>query len=468
MTRSPTHRHGAVRGALPARLAAVTFTASLMVLGPGCGDGALCDREEVVAALADASPGETVSLGACVVAAPLTIPAGVTLAGQGRDTVVRVMAAGSGVEMIGGNGTTTLRDLSIESAGRFAVRATGTAAALRIEDVAMRLEAGMGLDVTGARALEVRRTTIDGPITFEVAATLPADPDPAITATHGIVLDGLLTTLAAPAVIDRVEVRGLAAFGLLSIDSFVQLQDASFSDNRGVGVMIHGGGASMQIVGVHSTYGGNAASAFGVVFSGETTVTSEALAVSATFGYGILQDGASTSHRGLVVADNVEIGIWLQGFGSMGIEGAGSVLRDNGLANVIAVDSGRLMIAECGMEGARLSSRAVDGEPVEIGDGLQIVDAVGPIDLRSLGIRDNERVGLLIEGSWPSAVSISDVEVDARGDALGAIVHGGAPPDGWDRGISRRGTAEANDASFTDELAVVVAIGATELPAAAR
>ena len=75
-----------------------------------------CDGADLAEALSGASSGDTVEVGSCRVTASLSVPAGVTLVGQGQDVSFIVAPAGqTAITLAPGTTATQLRQLSVES-----------------------------------------------------------------------------------------------------------------------------------------------------------------------------------------------------------------------------------------------------------------------------------------------------------------------------------------------------------------
>src|SRR6185295_4624876 len=76
------------------------------------GGGPICDGAALTSALASAAPGSTVNVGACRVMGRFSIPAGVTLHGQG--TMLSTIASSGTALVVEGDGV-TIEGLSIEN-----------------------------------------------------------------------------------------------------------------------------------------------------------------------------------------------------------------------------------------------------------------------------------------------------------------------------------------------------------------
>src|SRR5687768_16622505 len=88
-----------------------------------------CDPVSLQEALSRATPGDTISIGACTVSGTFEVPAGVTLAGQSSTSSKIVGApAQPALRLVPGSPATTLRNLTVESQGQLAIIARGAGA----------------------------------------------------------------------------------------------------------------------------------------------------------------------------------------------------------------------------------------------------------------------------------------------------------------------------------------------------
>ncbi len=151
----------------------------------------ICSAFDVSKALASATPGTTVRLGSCTITGSFVVPAGVTLDGAGAKMVIQVVDGTTGVTLQPapppGNLPTTLKDVTIVSDGRFAVRTAG-AGAVAVDNVNVNATRGIGIGAESTTALALNAVTATGPVTAATASTIPFDATALTTATHGIAL----------------------------------------------------------------------------------------------------------------------------------------------------------------------------------------------------------------------------------------------------------------------------------------
>jgi len=426
-----------VSRSLPAVLAATLLAAAIGCAGDEPAD-ACADLET---ALAGASSGTTVRLGACRVEGAFTVPAGVTLAGAGPEATV-----------VGGT----------------VVLSAGAA----LEDLAVETERGTGVTVASGSA-RIAGVTLTGPITEANASDVPSSPDPASTATHGIVVDSA-GSAAAPVVLDDVRVRGFASFGLLAVDSVVEWSTGSASDNLGVGIGVDGG--SIELVGLEvcrTLSGLRTVPAYGVVLTGSVEATTSVVTVCDTQGVGVLSHDARAVHSDFTGAGNSEPALWAQRGGRLEINGSGTLLSDNGVAGVVLAGTAEALVRDARIDGTRLTSILVeDLGNIDVGDAIQVV-LDGPttgVRIENVTLTDNARAGLVFDlpdGATVADSTVGALTVTASGDSLGAVAQtdsGPIPGGTWDARVTRAGATATNDAAFTGALDVVGIIGPMYLP----
>ena len=433
------------------------------------GDAGSCpDAASLQAQLDAASPGDTVSLGACAVAGPLTIPAGVRLEGAGRDASTITGAAGMrAVTLVPGDGAsaTALAGLTVQSDGCAAIVAMG-AGAVSIEDVRVRASRGVGVAIEGATAATVSSVAIEGPIE---AATADARPPPlppfrcgsSDVATHGIVLVDVAT-----ATIDDATVSGLAAFGIVAVRTDLTLLDSAVTTGLGTGLEVFGGSASIERVtlsGIRT--GAGAIESYAGVFLAGADVTTTGLTVEDNGSFGLFHDGATAVHRDLIAQRNGFAAAWAQDVTSLDIGGA-SRFEDNAFAGIVALQSSGVLVGDATIartvEGVRISG----ARTIRSADGIALVDTEAT--LTRLALEDNDRVGALVDlaGGTTSAVTLTDVTVGGTGTELGVVAQNGTVAMGWDSGVTRSGATAANDAAFTGTLPIADIVGPPCFPPA--
>ncbi len=428
-------------------------------LALGCG-GPICAAPELEAALRDAPAGSTVSVGACRIEGRFTVARGVTLEGQGS---LQSTIAGPGTVLVVEGDGASIEGLRIEHGSGHGVVAID-AAALTLRDVAVHSptvgRAAVGLVRVGDVVLE--DVTITGPVTAANATEVPAMPDETNTALYGLLLVDVSARL------ERVTVSGFALAGAAWANSDVAWVDGSASTNLGLGVWMNGGTAHLGRVAITDTLRGfRGDPTFGLAVGSDTALTTVDVELArAQGGFGMFQDGGGSMHTNLEASENAAGGILVQRTTEFTLTGAD--VHDNDFAGVLAIEAGGLVVDTSAITATRLVSRVISGfEPIEIGDGIQLVRPTSGTVVRATTLTGNERAGLLLDlgGGDTSTVSIETVGVDAAGAAFGAVAQNGTVAPGWDAGITRSGAAAANDAAFAGGLAVTGIVAPTDLTA---
>lgn len=452
------------------RLVSIALAASFVACS-GDDDGAplaraICERTALLSALEGARAGQTVSLGACTIDGPIEVPAGVRLEGEGVDlSVIRNTSASPGVLLRAGEATTALVDLSVEQASAaYGVRAEGATGGVLLERVRVVASLGAGVGIVSAARARLAAVEIVGPLETIDPSSLPVEPTWAETATFGLVLDAS-GTAELPIELDRVSVSGFAEVGVYAREAFVRWVAGGSSGNRYVGLLATGGVLDLEDVELSRTVRGARPIAYGAVFR-DAVVGTTNLHLEGGEGYGILQDATQASHEGITVVDQEEAGIWIQHGASA--EVAGATLTRCALGGIVSVASTGLVVRDSLIESTRLA-RTVDelyGEMM-LGDGIQLVGANAAMEIRDVELRDNARIGLLLEleGGALTSTTIAGVVVSGSGGARGAIVQGGVAPAAWDDGVSRDAATMGNDAATMDPLSFA-SVRATTLPPA--
>lgn len=442
---------------------------SLAAVIAGCSEshvGAFCDPDGLTAALAGASAGDEVEVGACRVEGSFDVPAGVTLFGQGIGVSTLVgLTDDAVVDVTAGETATVVRDLSIESLTTgVRVREEGDARVERVDVDAIR---GVGLSAHDVTGLAVTDVVLHGPVTRENAGDVPQPPEPRLTATTGIVL------LDAVAQLTSVDVRGFAAWGATLFYSETTWTGGHVAPNLGVGLWVNGGRATLEDVEIRETMqGASIVPSLTLLAMCDATVSSTRLSLQDNDGPGMLVIGASGHHADLVVRDGDDAGIILQG--AADFELAGAEIVGNVLGGVLSRASTDVTLRDVRVEHTRLGSIVTGAGVTEMGDGIQL-SASTNVRLERVVLVDNERVGLLVDlgGVQGAGLALEDVEVTASGEAFGAVMQNGEVPDGWDEGVVRMGAAAANDAArppdedltaFTDPVEATTCIHPDEVP----
>lgn len=492
---------------LPLGMRNAAGVAALLALGilSGCGgddEGAFCDRPAAQAALDGASPGTTVTLGACAFDGPLRVPAGVSLSGAGAGrTTVRAPAGTYAIAVEGGDAATpsTVSALTVQVDGAAGLLARGGAVTVR--DVNVSATAGVAFGTDSVLDLVVERVVLEGPVTPDnadspallrvVPSPAPAGPcptascacEPGSTHEDGRVCDasGQWATVSAAyglylagntvARLTGVDVRGFAAFGAVLRDSRVTWEGGTVESTLGVGVRQIGGSAALTDVAVTQTLQGlRGTPAYAIASTANARLESTRLVVSDNARFGLVQLAGSGAHVDLVGERNGDVALWVGDATDLSVAGAATALRDNAFAAVVVVDSSNVSLADAVVSGTRISERPVGAAGVvRVGDGVHLIGALSTVHLSNVHAASNERAGLVVDlGMLASGgLTFTNVEVEATGTQLGAIA--GMPdasgrlvpiaPGTWDTGITRLGDALANDMAARDAIDAVGQIG---------
>lgn len=439
------------------------IVSSAALLAAGCTsdsapDTEYCDPAELTAALAGASAGSTVRVGACTVMGTFTVPAGVTLEGrdatqsvlEGADShgaVVRLQPGAAGSQAV-------LSKIRVESRSLVGVHANG-AGAVGLRDVQVRATEGVGLAFVDSTSVLLERVAAVGPVPSEggnrpevvwnrVSAVAPervepADPDRCTGTippdecaiddrqeiacpgcgmvrqfcdstcqwTSVVATQGLALVRVATATLTDVDVRGFAEIGVLATGDGTQVLQwarGTVTGNIGLGVYADGVQATLEGVRIESTFQGiriqpAAAAYFGVLGGPPTNVVSTGLSIDGNQGFGAIHVNAEARHEGLVASNNRQAALWAGS--TTRFELSGAMLTGNRLAGIVLVHASGVSITDSMIAGtlattARVGSEGVFGS-VTLGDGIQIFDSMSGVTLSRVTLENNERVGLSLD-----------------------------------------------------------------------
>ena len=498
-----------------------------------CGEddeGPLCDPDAVESALARAEGGDTVQLGACRIEAALSVPPGVALVGAGvSETTIVGPEEGAAVELVPGT-ETRIEGVRIEANGQVGIVARG-AGAVVLQDVTVEARRGVAVGIDGATDLTMSGVSLEGVVTadnatdplfsnvapsIEVASAPDPDcrPDPdgpdcadgetrevacpgcgavtqacsdcgrwvTVAPTFGLVVLGVES-----AELTDVVVRGFAEYGAVFLDrteagqvlpggGSVVWHGGEIAENMGVGLHAAGDLAlDLEALSIVETQEGlRGVPAFGAVLLEGVDVRSSALEVARNTRYGMVHRGATALHDTLTANDNGDAAVWVGD--SARCEIVGSTARGNSFAGIVVVDSSNITIRDTEVTDS-LSTRRSLGlwGAVEIGDGIHLANSLQAVLLDAVTLRDNGRVGLLVDlgQDLDPTITFVDVTVSGQGDQLGAVAgaldadaHDLAPigTGGWDDGIVREGATIDNDAVVAVPLDVAGTITPSDLP----
>ena len=494
-------------------LPVAALTLALMV--QACGTEPLCDAESIRAALAVAGPGDRVDVGACRVVGSFTVPAGVTLRGQGGGgpgvesasggTVIVAEEDQVAVTLTPGALPSALENLRIEGPAKVAILARGDGGA-RVHGVEVATDRGIGLGVDGVGAFDMSNVRLTGTITednsddprwLHVVGVVPKggacptdacecmpgerrDGDQACgpdgrwathTATHGMILVNVTGR------IEDLAVTGYASFGVVAVDSSLVIQGADVTGNLGVGVHVLGGEVELAASSVcRSLQGIRGAPPFGALATDAALLSSTDLRVCDNDRFGLVHVGARAQHENLIATGNGDVGLWVGESDGFTLSGSASRIDDNAFAGVVVTASTHVVLRDAHVGGTRETERLVGmAGSLRIGDGIHLIDSRDDVALADLSVADHDRAGLLVEldEDVTAAPSFDNVSVAAGGGALGAIagrrlVSGGrlvaVGVGDWDTGIVRLGDLARIDGAFSGELDAVAGGAPDDVP----
>ena len=437
------------------------FAMWVALSGAACGPSTTVS--DLSAALGSASSGDVVRIGPGLVEGSFIVPAGVRVEGAGVGETFIVARAEQPALVLNGGAGSEVSGLTVVADGGFGiVSRTGRSAAIR--DARVEVPRGVGVAVEGLASLVMSNVDIVGPVTSENASAQPLVPTPTDSASHGLVL-----MRVGDAQLDRVRVRGFASFGGLLVDSQTSWSEGEVSEILGTGLMVHGGGATVDGITVRLGFQGfRLLPSYGVVTAAEAELSTARVEICDIEGPGLLHDSSTIDHENLIVRDNADVGLWVQEAATMRLHGLGSMVSNNGLAGVVAMRARDVTVEDAEIASTRLLPRAADGmRSVSAGDGVQVVGSGDRVLLRNVVLRNNARVGALIdlEGETTSRLSLDSVDVEGEGTQLGVIAQGGTLLPDWDVGVRRIGATVANDSLFEGRLDILEAVSPTDFPA---
>ncbi|AKF09891.1 hypothetical protein [Sandaracinus amylolyticus] len=468
---------------------------AIAVLLASCdGDASECDADAIRAALASASSGDVVRVGACRVRGPFVVGQGVTLEGVGAESVIEVAEGELGVELTGG----ALARLTIESRGRAGVAIGGAG---EVDDVEVRAARGIALAVRPGASGALHAVRLVGEVTAEnaddtrwvlvapgpqtatgcAAATCACEPGAidgertcdalgrwaTMTATHGLVVEGTV-------VADDVEVLGLARVGVLVRDASATFDALHVADTIGAAVVASESELVCRDCTIERTREGLRGQPSYALITGGGTLTTEALRLTDNDRYGAVAAGGAIDHAGLVAEQQGDVVVWAAGVESLALralerdETIRTSIADGEFAGVVISDSAHVSISDVTIASVGSSRRPVGLiGAIEIGDGLHVIRSLEDVVMARVEVSGAARAGIVLDvGGAATLPRFEQVSVDARGSALGAVAGApvagtdtlqvATPPGGWDSGIERLGDAVTNDAAFTGALDAVL------------
>jgi hypothetical protein len=435
----------------------------------GCGgyDGTpLCDRTELIDVLGSAEAGDTVNLGACTIEGGIVVPAGVTLAGVTPEQTTIAGATGDAVLLRTGDGTTTLRGLTIALAAGTGVRTAGAGRA-RIEDVQVRVDPiGVAIVAIGVAELTLEAVVATGPVTHDDARTHPIDASPRTAPSHGIGLTDVGT-----ATFTDVRVEGFSRTAVQLIRTSLTWTGGEIARTAGTGLMVRGGRVDLRSITIREVWQGmDILPAIGGFFLEGAEVRSQSLVVEDNERLGLVHSGTGpVEHVDLAANRNGDVGAWSQlSEHPFVIRGPMTSFVRNHVAGINVVDTVTVAVEDARIDETILAphfySDLMGGDSAA---GILSVNSHHDASYVGLSLSENEEIGIKIAMDDDTrGLELRDVTVFATGERLGVVAFGGTRVPGWDDGVRRLGTTETNDAMFPHATAVTPfgAMNPCELP----
>jgi hypothetical protein len=404
-----------------------------------CGEGGICEADELTEALATAMSGDTIRIGECEVTGSFTVPAGTRLQGESRTESKVIGEEGLAVLRAEGAGQVEIDNLSIRSPGRAAIYSSGEGERV-FHELNIETTLGAGIAVEGSAYLSMNSVALTGPVTVANASAVPNNAVPASHATHGLILVGVHS-----ANLDSVTISGFAGTGALFVTSTVTWQSGSSSDNLALGIGIESSDVTLNEVAACRTFQGSILlPAYGVV-TRSSTLTSDRLRLCENEGYGLLALNGRAVLANIDATNNDNAAVWAQNVRTL--ELSGTILR-NSFAGLVLVETEEAIVHDASIGETISATRVIEGVPYQIGDGVQVVRSTAGTVLRDVTLEDNERTGVLFElaGTTITAASLDRVSVSvATQTARGVVAQNGPRDPAWDSGVTRVGTTKMLD-----------------------
>ncbi|AKF03635.1 right-handed parallel beta-helix repeat-containing protein [Sandaracinus amylolyticus] len=441
-----------------------------------------CDAESLTGALEAAGPGDVVHVGSCRFPASVVIPPGVTLVGEGGDSVLESAGDAPVVEFAQGTGA-VLRRLRVEvHDGGYGVRASGDGD-VTVERVTISVMRGVGVGVQDRRRVALREVTFEGPIDAGNAAFAPTTRSD--TATYGVIAIDVGSADDAESGV-HVEASRFAGFalGAVAVDGgrltwtdldadrdSDGLDDVDVQNVRGAAIAVFDAAAELHGVEIASMLSGLELPGVAVA-----AVSSPALLdgvwIADGDGFGVFGADSTLTFRGVTIADMGLAGVRAQ---RAVIDADALTIERAGGAGILAVDSGSVVLRHTTLRAQR-EAVLFDGAGTahDMGDGLTLwrSNVVAPesaidLTLEDVVLEDNARVGLLVDaGGTEATIAIDGVTARAQGGAFGVVAQDTILPSGWDDAIMRQDAAIANDRSVDRRLEIAGIIMPPAIPPA--
>jgi len=254
-------------------------------------------------ALAQAVPGDVITVGGCEFVGAFTVGQGVAVVGTGPRAMPTPEGPGATffrpaiegqvpLTLEPGDPPAVLRRVAVGALGAPAVAISGEGRA-EIEEVRVLVGSAVGIAVADGADVALLDVTVMGP------ATTSPEGSPSREATFGIRGD-----CAAAVTLTDVTVSACSA-GAHFVGGEVDWTGGAASDNLEVGIRLDGAVATLEGVDATGTReGGLLGLSYGLVVSNAAAVITRGLRVSDNAGIGMVHESSSAEHLGLVATGN--------------------------------------------------------------------------------------------------------------------------------------------------------------------
>ncbi len=378
----------------------------------------ICNADALRAALAAATPGTTVQIGACRIdGGNFTVNAGVRVEGQNSVvSSVEVPVGMSGFIVRGGAGTSSVAKLRIGSDGLAAIVVDGSGA-VALENLVIQPRRGVGIAGDVLPRLHLGDVTLEGPLPATVATTFnPLLASPTTTAVLGIALASVSNLT-----MNRVSASGFANGGIIVTNSGLAADRIDVSRNFMTGMTVWGGRSYLDHSEARNNFKGLMATpAAGFAFLGGAEVSTDNLSASENVGYGVFHDHTTmVEHDGATVVDNTYTGIYVNASQYVQLDNVNA--WSNWGAGILAIDTTLLSIDNAHIRETHLAT--IGGAP--IGDGILAVRTL--VDIDQAQIQESARAGVLVElASGRTTAELLFNRLHVRGGLFGVIVQSGS------------------------------------------
>ena len=434
-------------------LGACTFAAVLAFLVSAC-SGDICDSDDLKTALVLARPGDEVQLGACTLEGSFAVPSGVGVRGRGADLTRVIGTEGlPAITLVGGEESSSLSHFTVVADAPGAVLVDGGAASLA--DIAIEPAAdAYGVFAADARHLSVMRVDVRGPLTSEDWFDAVSSSWARLGEGRGV---GVVVARTPGVHVEELNTRGLVLAALF-VDSDTTW-NGGLIEKTFRGLVVAGGTTDLSALRVTDFVQADQPDLTGaaivtlddVVDAWIHDVDVEGRAPYA----GLALVGSSAQMTNVSITGAQRTGLDISNAADVVLES--SSIEGGRAAGVRIRRSANVEIRGVQVAHVGMASLEIGRTPYLVGvaDGVLIAQSTG-VNLHSVQLVDNERVGIRVEAcedpaTMPTFVNVTATGVGSQRGAYASVLatDGGTrvAPMGWDEGIVREGATLANDAS---------------------